>query len=229
MIKLSRSKIELFLRCPRCFWLYTKQKIKRPPPAPYTINNAIDYLFKQDFDVHRENGTQHPIMSAHKIDAVPFQHSNMSKWRHNFTGVQFEHKLTDCLIFGAVDDVWVTPKDELIIVDYKATGANQHKIYDSYGRQMEIYQWLFKQNGFKVSVSGYFVFARVNKGSGFSESFEKGVLPFDIFVEEYKGDDSWVEEAIISAKKTYDMETAPKANEDCEYCIYRGRVAALTN
>src|SRR3989344_6972694 len=206
MVKLSRSKLELFTECQRCFWLYTKQGIKRPPPAPYTLNNAIDYLLKQDFDTHRENGTQHPIMSEHKIDAIPFKHENMSKWRHNFTGVQFEHKPTDFLVFGAVDDGWVTPKEELIVVDYKATGAAQHQIYGSYGRQMEIYQWIFRQNGFKVLPTGYFVFARVNKGNGFVESFEKGVLPFDIFAEEYRGDDSWVEDAIHSARKAYDLE-----------------------
>ena len=49
MIKLSRSKIELLFDCPRCFWLYAGKGIARPFGAPYTINNAVDFLLKQEF------------------------------------------------------------------------------------------------------------------------------------------------------------------------------------
>ncbi len=228
MQKLSRSKLELFTECPRCFWLDRKQGIKRPPPAPYTINNAVDYLLKQEFDVHRGKGTRHPIMEKHSIDAVPFQHDDMNKWRHNFTGVQFHHQATDFTITGAVDDVWINPNKELIVVDYKATGANQHQIYDSYRRQMEIYQWLLRSNGFQVSDTGYFVFARVSKAGGFAlpaadsgEGEIMGRLSFNLFVEPIKGDDSWIEDTIQRAKKTFDLEKAPEASPTCGYCAYR--------
>src|SRR5947209_2284130 len=76
MTKLSRTKIELFTNCQRCFWLDVKQGVKRPPPAPYTINSAIDYLLKAEFDVHREKGTQHPIMEQFKIEGIPFAHAS---------------------------------------------------------------------------------------------------------------------------------------------------------
>src|SRR3989344_6168580 len=98
MTKLSRSKIELSLECPRCFWLDMKQKIKRPPPMPYTINNAVDYLLKQEFDVHREKGTSHPIMKKGKIEAIPYKHDDINKWRQNFVGVRFHHEPTDFLV-----------------------------------------------------------------------------------------------------------------------------------
>jgi hypothetical protein len=229
MTKLSRSKIELSLECPKCFWLDVKQGIKRPPPAPYTINNAVDYLLKQEFDVHREKGTKHPIMKKHEINAIPFKHENIGKWRHNFTGIQFHHKPTDFLVFGAVDDIWVNPEGELIVVDYKATGANQHKIYDSYKRQMEIYQWLLRQNGFPVAPVGYFVFAKVSKANGFSQSEMAALQPgsgqaalsFDMFVEPLMGDDSWIESALANAREIFDGEKPPSASANCEYCRYR--------
>lgn len=217
--KLSRTKIELSLDCPKCFWLDMKQGIKRPPPAPYTINNAIDYLLKEEFDVHREKGTQHPLMKKYEVNAIPFRHEKLSQWRHNFTGVQFEHKPTGFLVTGAVDDVWVNPQGDLIVVDYKATGAKEHQIYDSYRRQMEVYQWLLRQNGFKVSPTGYFVFARVNKANGFGNG--QAALAFDLFIEALNGDDSWVEQALKNAKKIFDRETAPEAVPTCPYCNYR--------
>lgn len=226
MQKLSRSKLELFLDCPRCFWLDLKQGIKRPPPMPYTINNAVDYLLKQEFDIHREKGTRHPVMEKYGIEAVPYQTPDIHKWRQNFTGVRHHHEPTDFLVFGAVDDVWVNPKGELIVVDYKATGAREHRIYDSYKRQLEIYQWLLRQNGFNVSPLGYFVFARVNKTAPFALGYgEQGAkfatLAFDMFVEPQTGDDSWIESALSGAREVFDSAEAPRAAGNCTHCLYR--------
>jgi len=220
MQKLSRSKIELFLECPRCFWLEVKHGVKRPPGFPFTLNNAVDYLLKQEFDHHRQKGTPHPVMVSHKVQAVPFNHPEINTWRHNFTGIQFHHKPTDILVFGAVDDIWQDSKtEELMVVDYKATGAQNHKIYDSYARQMEIYQWLLRQNRFKVSPTGYFVFAKVNKAEGFG--FGKAALAFDLFVEPHTaGETDWIEKAIENARKTLDADQSPKSNAECEYCKY---------
>jgi len=215
MIKLSRSKLELFLNCPRCFWLDMKKGVKRPPPAPYTINSAVDGLLKQEFDVCRENGTAHYLIKKYKINAIPYKCKEIDTWRTNFTGVQFHHNPTDFLVFGAVDDVWVKPEGELIVVDYKATGAKEYQIYPGYKRQMEVYQWLLLQNGYKVSKTGYFLFAKVNKDSGFAE----GKLSFDLFLEPQEGDSTWVEGAIFDARKVIDG-GLPESRPDCPYCLF---------
>ena len=215
MIKLSRSKIELFLDCPRCFWLDIKKGVKRPPPAPYTINSAIDGLLKKEFDVCRENGTAHYIIKKYSINAIPYKCKEINTWRTNFTGIQFHHKATDFLVFGAVDDVWVNPAGELIVVDYKATGAKEYQIYPGYKRQMEVYQWLLIQNGYKVSKTGYFLFAKVNKGAGFSE----GKLSFDLALEPLEGDNTWIENVLLGAKKILG-EVTPDRKQDCPYCQF---------
>ncbi len=217
--KISRSKIELFLDCPKCFWLDQHEKIKRPSGPPFTINNAVDYLLKEEFDAHRAKERPHPVMIKYKIDAIPFAHEKLNQWRHNFTGVQFHHEPTDFLVTGAVDDIWINPDGELIVVDYKATGAKEHQIYDSYRRQMEIYQWLLRQNKFEVSSTGYFVFARVDKAKGFGNG--KAALAFDLFIEPLVGDDSWVEQALYSARKTLDAAAPPDPTPDCDFCNYR--------
>lgn len=215
MLKLSRSKLELFLACPRCFWLDMKKQIKRPPPAPYTINSAVDALLKKEFDVYRQKGAAHYLMQRYKINAVPYKCKELDEWRNNFTGVQLRHKETDFLVYGALDDVWINPQGELIVVDYKATGAKEYKIYDSYKRQLEIYQWLLLQNGYKVSKTGYFLFAKVNKNGGFLE----GKLSFDLFLEPQEGGSSWVEGALINAKKTLEG-VIPTPKQDCLYCQF---------
>ena len=50
--RISRSKIELFTECQRCFWLETVKGIKRPNTAPFLINAAVDQLLKSEFDIY---------------------------------------------------------------------------------------------------------------------------------------------------------------------------------
>src|ERR1022692_3184437 len=176
--KLSRSKIELYTQCQRCFWLDIRKKIRRPSSPPFNINKAIDELFKKEFDYYRERGEAHPMMTDNQIKAIPFAHDDLNKWRHNFTGVGFLHIPTNLYFYGAVDDIWVTNEDELIVVDYKATAKNSEVNLDSewqitYKRQMEIYQWLLRNNGFTVSDTGYFVYTNARMDlDGFNDKIE---------------------------------------------------------
>ena len=159
--KVSRSKIDLFRRCPRCFYLDRRLGVGRVPGPPFLINSATDTLLKKEFDSYREIQAPHPLMVEHRINAIPFQHPELDAWRANFTGVQVHHAETNLTITGAIDDVWITPAGRLLVVDYKSTSTTKPitlkgKWKESYKRQMEVYQWLLRQNGFDVSDIGYF-------------------------------------------------------------------------
>ncbi|MBU1178983.1 PD-(D/E)XK nuclease family protein [Patescibacteria group bacterium] len=224
MIKISRSKIDLFLECPRCFYLDKKLGITRPRGFPFTLNSAVDHLLKKEFDIHRAKGQPHPLMKSYGLDAVPFQHEKLGQWRHNFTGVQFLHEPTGFLIFGAIDDVWKDSKGKLAIVDYKATAKAGEINLDAdwqigYKRQMEIYQWLMRQNGFDVSDTGYFVYVNGKKDV---KAFD-AKLEFDVHLIGYKGDSSWVEGVIFEIAKTLESDKTPAAAPACGHCDYAKR------
>lgn len=51
LFRLSRSKIDLFLECPRCFYLDRKLGVARPPGFPFSLNSAVDKLLKKEFDI----------------------------------------------------------------------------------------------------------------------------------------------------------------------------------
>lgn len=221
--RLSRSKIDLFVECPRCFYLDQRLGIARPAFPPFTLNNVVDELFKKEFDIHRAAGTKHPIMEEHNIDAVPFNHPDMDTWRDALRhGIEYLHPETGISFRGGVDDVWVTPSGSLIIVDYKATGGKEEitleeEWKDGYKRQMEIYQWLFRKNGFEVEDTGYFVYANAqNKVDAFDNKLE-----FDISLLPYEGNTDWIEPVLIKIKETLDGDNAPEKNKDCQYCMYR--------
>lgn len=220
--RLSRSKLDLFLNCPRCFYLDRKLGVSQPPGFPFSLNSAVDKLLKKEFDILRERGEAHPLMVKFGIDAVPLKHGKLDEWRDPFKGITFHSKSTNLIITGGIDDLWVNPEGEFIIVDYKATSKQDEVSLDAdwqigYKRQMEIYQWLFRQNGFSVSDTGYFVYCN---GKANEEKFD-AKLEFDIKIIPYRGDVSWVEKTIESAYKCLLSDELPDSSPDCDYCNYR--------
>ncbi|OGZ06587.1 MAG: hypothetical protein A2942_04520 [Candidatus Lloydbacteria bacterium RIFCSPLOWO2_01_FULL_50_20] len=226
--RLSRSKIDLFLNCPRCFYIDNKLGVARPPGYPFNLNSAVDHLLKKEFDIHRAGKTAHPLMEQYGVDAVPFAHEDIDIWRENFKGLEYHHEPTGLTVSGAVDDVWINPHKELIVVDYKSTSKDEEIVeleetwHEGYKRQMEVYQWLLRRNGFSVSDTGYFVYANGKKDR---KAFD-GKLEFDVTLILYTGNDSWVEPALRDIKKTLDG-ALPLGSESCDYCRYREAVKGL--
>ena len=224
--RISRSKIDLFLNCPRCFYLDRRLGVAQPPGYPFSLNSAVDKLLKKEFDIHRAGGTTHPLMNKYGIDAVPLSHKKIDEWRDSLrAGITFKIDSENVVITGGVDDVWVKPDGEFIIVDYKATSKEEEVTLDAdwqigYKRQMEIYQWLFRKNGFKVSSTGYFVYCN---GDTDKEAFD-GRLEFNIKIIPYTGDDSWVEGVIFDAIECLKSDKLPDNGEDCDFCKYREAV-----
>lgn len=221
--KISRSKLDLFLNCPRCFYIDRRLGVGQPPGFPFNLNSAVDALLKKEFDFYRSRQEPHPMFTEFGIDALPFAHDDMDAWRDSLRrGIQFSVPDTNIMLTGGVDDVWIDQKTkELMIVDYKATSKAGQVSLDAdwqigYKRQAEVYQWLFRQNGFKVSNTAYFVYCNGKKDA---DRFDKR-LDFDITVIPYQGDASWVLAAVKDARACLTSEEIPKHSDDCDQCKY---------
>ena len=222
--KLSRSKIDFFMECPRCFYLDNKLGTKRPGFPSFNLNIAVDELFKKEFDIHRSAGSAHPIMTEYKIDAVPFAHKNLNDWRDPFTGIVHTHEATGLVVSGGVDDIWVKPNGDLIIVDYKATckDGKIETLGDSpweiqYTRQLGVYRWLLEKNGFAVDSIGYLVYANANKHI---DAFDNKLI-FVTTLVKVETDVIWIEDTLVQIKACLDSDTLPQSGNSCEYCPYR--------
>jgi len=228
--KLSRSKIENFIRCKRCFYMDRRLGVSEPPGYPFNLNSAVDALLKNEFDTYRQSGIKHPLMEESGIKATPHSHPELTDWRNNFKGVTHLHPATNFHVFGAIDDLWINDKGEFIVVDYKATSKEAEVSIDApwqdgYKRQMEIYQWLLRQRGHTVSPVGYFVYC--NGRRDMPEFKDK--LHFKTKVIPYKGDDSWIESTLQEIKSVLDADVIPFSNKNCEYCEYRRATTELEN
>jgi hypothetical protein len=223
---ISRSKIDLFLECPQCFYLDRKLGVARPDMPGWPLNSAVDQLLKNEFDLLRQNGQSHKLMDEYKINAIPFSHPDLKIWRDDvrkYVGASFFHKETNLNICGIIDDVWIDRKTkELYIVDYKATSTTrkislEDEYKQGYKRQVEVYQWIFRKMGHSVSDTAYFVYANAMKDRG---EFD-GKLEFEVSIIPHAGDTSWIEPAILKIKECLDLEEIPDMNPNCKYCNYR--------
>ena len=224
MVKISRSGVEQYLSCKRCFVLKYKHKIS-PPSLPFTLNNAVDNLCKNEFDYYRKRKKPHPIFIEHGIDVIPFDHAEIDNWRSNFKGIRFINKKDGYNFGGAVDDIWVQPNGQLVIADVKATSKNifnweetcqKYEFPKSYRRQLEMYQWLFRKNGFDVSNQAYLVYFNGLK----NKLMFNQTLQFELHLIKIECNDYWVEKKVIEASVLLNSGDFPEASKICESCNY---------
>lgn len=52
--QLSRSRSELFMSCPKCFYIDRRSGVVRPPGFPFNLNSTVDAFLKKEFDVLSE-------------------------------------------------------------------------------------------------------------------------------------------------------------------------------
>ena len=243
--EVSRSQIQSFMNCPACFWMNRVKGIKFPGMPGFLLNTATDTLLKKDFDKYRELQKTHPFMKRHGLGhLVPYKHDNFETWTKALVlGLRTFHEPSGFLIGGGLDDVWHDPiKDELFIVDYKSTAGKRNKemnglepmslfgaYKEAYKRQMDMYQWIMRQNGFNVSNTGYFLY--VNGDQHFEDGMlvedeDKALMKFEVELLAHESNDSWVDNKIMELKDCLHQETCPlhaksgveaKGDKQCEY------------
>ena len=235
---LSRTAIDEFLDCPKCFYLKRRLGLAFPKSFPLTLAIATDAILKNEFDEIRRNRHQkHHVWKENKLNVCTFSHQDLGNWRNNFRGIRYLHVPTNQLVFGAVDDIWQNLETNKIhIVDYKSTSKKADPDIESgwgfgYKRQMEIYQWLFHQNGFDVSEVGYFLYINGRKDTGFYETDQNGEtvgrMLFKTNLIPYSGNFDWVDGILCQCKATLEGSTLPKASDHCDRCRYfsqRGQI-----
>jgi hypothetical protein len=109
-------------------------------------------------------------------------------------------------------------------VDYKATSKEGTIVSladsgwnEQYQRQMGVYQWLLRNNGFTVSPTGYFVYANASSDKAAFDA----QLEFEVTVVPMEGDTAWIDDLLPQIKTTLDSDLIPPSGTSCEFCPYR--------
>lgn len=221
-LRLSRTRVELFLECPRCFWLAVHHGLARPDGPPLRLHLTIDALLKREFDNWRLRQEAHPVMRLFGIEAVPFRHPKLDSWRDFRTGLAAVHTATNIELYGAVDDVWADAQGRLSVVDYKATSARPPVTFSGpnhagYRRQLELYRWLLQGNGFEMRDEDYWLVANADP----DRTTLEGQLPLALSVVPYRGTIDWVPDALRAMRECLEQATPPTPGGECRWCRYR--------
>lgn len=160
MIKLSPSTLNLFVECPRCFWLQLNKGVKRPESIFPSLPSGMDAVLKKHFDRFMEKGQLPPELKGKECDdgvcTLFNDKEKLALWRSNFKGIQY--KENDFVFHGAVDNILIKGK-KLIVLDYKTRGFPlKEDTHEHYQLQMDLYNFLLRKNGYETEDYAFLLF-----------------------------------------------------------------------
>ena len=159
--KLSPSSLNLMLECPRCLWLTQHKVWKRPTGIFPSLPSGMDRILKNHFDKFMEKGELPPEIKEYGINGGYKLFNDKAKleiWRSNLKGIQYKDKTSGVLLRGAVDNL-LTKGKKIIVLDYKTRGYPvKEDTHKSYQMQMDIYNFLLRENGYETEDYAYLLF-----------------------------------------------------------------------
>ena len=228
--KISRTKIELYIKCPRCFYKEVKLGLRQPPSPGWAINTAVDALLKKEMDHCRKEDRPHALFKQNGLNIKPFKHKDIEEWQNSRSGIKYLDEKHNLLFYGGVDDIMINEKEELVVIDFKATARKSEILSSSniwnngetYKRQLEVYSWLLQKNGFNVSSTGYLMYYNGDASKpylGKEMHFRRTLVPFNLKTD-------WMDNAGKTIYEVLQSDTIPEhiSSEinpiDCHECRY---------
>ncbi|MBU0708008.1 PD-(D/E)XK nuclease family protein [Patescibacteria group bacterium] len=215
LVRLSPTTgLNLFSDCPRCFWLHYNEGIHRPRGIFPSLPGGMDLVIKDYMDIYRKQGALPPELNGKVIGKLMPDLELMNKWRNWRTGLEYEDKKIQAVLFGALDDCLLSGK-KYIPLDYKTRGsaprAGDSERY--YQTQLDTYALMLSENGYETASYGYLLYYYPKTVK------ENGKVQFHTAVVEVSTD-------LSRAKKTFEDAVKllhgplPKKHSSCEYCTW---------
>ncbi|KPJ71319.1 hypothetical protein AMJ50_02390 [Parcubacteria bacterium DG_74_3] len=220
--ELSPSSLNLFLECPRCFWLYKAKKIYRPQGPMSSLPSGLDLLIKKYFDKYRAMDKLPPEIEGKVKGKLLENQKLLDNWRDwRVSNLRYEDKDLNAALRGALDECFVLEDSSIgsgqvvyIPVDYKTRGFDLKEDSEKYyHNQLNCYTLLLEANGFKHPSFAYLLFYIPR------EIKENGIVRFDIEPVEVKTNPSEAKKVFEAAAKLL-TGPVPASNPECGFCSW---------
>jgi CRISPR/Cas system-associated exonuclease Cas4 (RecB family) len=207
-IKLSPSSLNLFVECPRCFWLQING-ISRPSGAFPSLPSGMDSILKKHFDKFMERNQLPPELKELKEYKLFNDKELLKIWRSNFKGLEYQDK--GVLLHGAIDNLLIKGK-KLVVLDYKTRGFPlKEDTHEHYIMQMSVYNFLLRKNGYQTVDYSYLLFYHP------SHVLETGEVIFNTDLVKIKTSVKEGEKLFLKAVELINSE-CPEKTKGCEWC-----------
>ena len=226
-LRLSRSRWDSFIKCPKCFYLKEKHDISPPGQPGHPINSRVDSLLKEEFDLLRKDEKPHAIFKEYNLNFIPYNKLDpevLAKYRTNSKGIEAKSLKTKYTLFGSLDDLWFNlDTKEIVVLDYKATSNKNLEDYKTstkhyhkaYLRQLDFYAYLLKLNNFPVHKIGYWLISNAadenQKVFNNNVSFKTTLLPYELKTD-------YIEDTLVELEKCLNNKEIPISGDDCDNC-----------
>lgn len=218
-IRLSPSALNVYLECPKCFWLEYGAGIHRPKGPFPSLPGGMDILIKKYFDSYRAVGKLPPEIAGQVEGDLFADLEVLNKWRNWRSGLSYYDKETDAVLVGALDDCLVH-NGRYIPVDYKTRGFDLTEGGESfYQNQLNCYSFLLQANDLpqpSYAYLAYFIPREVKVG---------GDVRFSVEVKKVK---TMTDQAlkIFKTAATLLRGPMPESHSACQFCGWAKKFAS---
>jgi CRISPR/Cas system-associated exonuclease Cas4 (RecB family) len=204
MLKLSPSSLNIFLECPRCFWLYVNKNTKRPSIPVATITTGLDRVIKEYFDLFRTKDILPPLLEG-KVPGRLIRNLPHKGW------LEFIDNKIDAKLGGYLDECLDLGNNFYAALDHKTRGSKPESTHPAHQFQMDAYTFLLEQNRFPTKNLAYLVYY-IPKSVASKEAIDFEAVACQIKTEPQRARKVFYD--AISLLK----QSIPLAHKDCEFC-----------
>lgn len=229
-IQLSASTLSLFKECPRCFWLQLKVGVHRPKTIFPSLPGGMDGVIKIYFDQFRGTKEGLPPEISGKVEGkLVADQPLLNGWRSRTGGLRYFDKKLNTKLIGLLDDCLVVEEGGpspakagsgrvaryYVPLDYKTRGyAPKEDSSGFYQHQLDIYEWLLHENGYKTKGVGFLVYYHP------VEVRRDGVVQFEVTPKRMETSIERARELFENAARLLQGDKAPAHHSQCGFCCW---------
>lgn len=242
-IRLSKSQLDKFCACPRCFWLKQRHKLDQPDMISSKVWKGIERITQAHYQAFREaKRTPHNLTGQVPDNAIPYQADRIDMkalryWgkglRFNVGGVEVTTALDDMLQRGEGYGAPALGDNRVYnCIDYKSKSkpTDEESTMGLYQNQADVFDLAMNVNGYPTDGVVYFDYwYPINSESSYAAIDDKPAMTNQFWGSQVIGlkvDHHRVEQLILDAAAC--LESAmPDPKHDCVVCNYVAERAVL--
>ena len=204
-LKLSPNSLNLFLECPRCFWLHFNKGIKRPRGIFPSLPGGMDGVLKVYFDEYRGTDKLPPIiegrMEGKLLNPLP-------------KSLFYKDDKSQAVLWGKLDDALDFGDGKYAPLDHKTRGyPPKEEIFPAYQLQMDVYDLLMEENQLPTRHLAYLVYYYPTPGQ-LHDNF-----PFEVVIKPVSTNPKQAKKVFGDAVKLL-RSKMPDSAKTCEHCAW---------
>lgn len=163
-LRLSKSALDKFVDCPRCFYLKYKHKLSQPDMISSKVWKGVERVTQAHYERYRVAKETPPnLLGMVPADAIPYQGGDklISLKDLRYWGKGLAVTIDGVLVTTALDDMLQVEEDGKIaysVIDYKSKSkaTDEEATADLYQNQADVFDLACHVNGYPTDGRVYF-------------------------------------------------------------------------